>query len=114
MKKFFILALVCSAWCHLRAAVPLPAKDWIWIEAENPSAGNFPAPKDNPYRPVEFWESDPLSGGDWIGMKWTRFEEQPFLEYTFDAPAAETYQLYARKFYTFGNFRWKIDGGELA
>ena len=111
MKKFFILALVCSAWCHLRAAVPLPAKDWIWIEAENPSAGNFPAPKDNPYRPGEFWESDPLSGGDWIGMKWTRFEEQPFLEYTFDAPAAETYQLYARKFFTFGNFRWKIDGG---
>ena len=112
MKIFPIIALVCTGWFHVRADTnPLPAGDWIWIEAENPSAGNFPAPKDNPYRPVEFWESDTLSGGDWVGMKWTQNDKQPFLEYTFDAPAAGTCQLYARKFFTFGNFRWKVDGG---
>lgn len=88
-----------------------PADDFIWIEAETPSAGNFPAPKDNPYRAREFWESDVLSGGDWIGMKWEDSSMQPFLEYTFDAPRSGLFQFYARKFYAFGNFRWKIDDG---
>jgi hypothetical protein len=84
---------------------------WIWIEAENPSAGNFPPLDENPYAPGEFWETDTLSGGAWIGMKWTHSEKPSFLEYKFVTPQAGAYYLYARKFFSFGDFRWKVDAG---
>ena len=85
--------------------------DSIWIEAESPSKSSFPPLAENPFRPVEFWENDILSGGDWIGMKWTDPKEKPFLEYGFSVKRPDTYHLYVRKFYTFGNFRWQVDGG---
>ena len=116
MKNFPArLALLLLVFLSVRFAragdAPAVGDGWIWIEAENPSAGNFPAPDANPYRPVEFWENDLLSGGAWIGMKWTPADKPRFLEYTFVVPEAETYHLYVRKFYSFGDFRWKIDGG---
>ena len=109
------LALLTLLFVSIRFALAenalAPGNDWIWIEAENPSAGNFPKIEGNPYRPLEFWETDLLSGGAWIGMKWTPSDKPVFLEYTFVAPQAKTYHLYARKFFSFGDFRWRIDGG---
>ena len=109
------LALLTLLFVSIRFAraenAPAPGNDWIWIEAESPSAGNFPKIEDNPYRPLEFWETDLLSGGAWVGMKWTPSDKPVFLEYTFVAPEAKTYHLYARKFFSFGDFRWRIDRG---
>ncbi len=112
MKKFLIVWLAGSLSLAFVTGLQAGAAEAaIWIEAEAPSRGNFPKPKDNPYRAKEFWETDVLSGGDWIGEKWTDRAQQPFLEYTFDAPEGGAFHLYVRKFFSFGNFRWRIDEG---
>lgn len=85
--------------------------DSVWIEAESPSKSSFPPLAENPFRPLEFWESDVLSAGEWIGMKWMDPKEKPFLEYAFTVERPGTYRLYVRKFYTFGNFQWQVDNG---
>lgn len=93
------------------ALAPLLAEN-VWIEAEAPSATNFPPSDKNPFAPTAFWEENILSGGAWIGAYW-EFErgEQPFLEYEFETKAPGDFALYARKFYTYGNFRWRVDDG---
>ena len=113
LRKIAVFFLLFSASPVLLAKEAVaPAKDYIWIEAESPAAGNFPALAANPYRAVEFWETDLLSGGEWIGMKWADPKaEKPFLEYQFEADEAGDYDFYARKFYTFGNFRWRVNDG---
>ncbi len=102
----FILACVAGIAAGARAS------DFIWIEGESPQAGNFPAADNNPFRPQEFWEQDILSGGKWIGMKWNDGDPlKPFLVYQFQADETGDYDFYARKFYNFGNFRWKVNNG---
>lgn len=85
----------------------------IWIEAEDFSSGNFPPDSKNPYAPKEFWEEAVLSGGKWVAMKWENHTgEQPFLEFSFNAPRTATYHLYGRQFYSFARLRWKVGGGD--
>jgi len=108
MKTGHLVLLTLLGW-----ALPFAAGDGtIWIEGESAARHNFPAPADNPFRPVAFWESDLLSGGDWIGMLWKEGDDPRFLEYDFEVPEDGAYSLYARKFFGFGNFRWRVDGGE--
>ncbi|HRK32739.1 MAG TPA: hypothetical protein PLD59_16885, partial [Tepidisphaeraceae bacterium] len=53
-----------------------------------------------------------LSGGAWIGIDGRR--EQPvFAEYRFKTAQAGTFQIFARKFWKHGPFRWQIDDGEV-
>ncbi len=111
--------LLAAAALALLLAPPQPADAagpddtaFLWVEAEQAARHNFPPSGENPWRAEAFWESDLLSGGDWTGMKWKSGDPQPFLEYDIDLAAAGKYSLYARKFFSFGNFRWKLDGGE--
>lgn len=115
MKPNEQLTGVVRAWLAatvlFAAAFPAPAA-MVWIEAERPAASNFPPPEENPFAPRAFWEEDLLSDGKWIGRWRKEGEEAAWLEYEFEAPAAGNYSLYARKFYGFGNFRWRVDDGE--
>lgn len=97
----------------IAAAALLPARaEFVWLEAESAAAGNFPPAAENPFAPKAFWEEDLLSGGAWTGMYWDKTKiSQPFLEFDFEAADAGSFALYARKFYTFGNFRWRVDEG---
>ncbi|CAN5543084.1 hypothetical protein BH11ARM1_BH11ARM1_03000 [soil metagenome] len=95
--------------CLLVALPLLQSAGWVWIEAENPSATNFPAAEKNPFAPQNAQEASTLSGGKWIGVEGKR-DKAFFAEYKFDAPKASEYQMYARKFWKHGPYRWQIDG----
>lgn len=92
--------------------VPDSGKEYIWLEAESATRQNFPPLSENPYRAQAFWESDLLSGGEWVGQIWKEGAGVPFFEFDFDVPSDGLYSLYARKFQNLGNFRWRVDGGE--
>lgn len=84
------------------------AAEGLWWEAEAPSATNFPAPS-VPEGPG----ADTLSDGRWIGVDkaWT---QTPFLHYEITVPEAGRYQLYARKFWKHGPFRWRFNDQDWA
>lgn len=81
---------------------------YVWFEAENPKATNFPPLAANPFKPVNDKEAAVLSGGEWIGASNDRTEPL-FLEYEVTAPTEGEYQFYARKFWKHGPFRWRFD-----
>lgn len=87
---------------------PERAPWYLWWEAEDSSASNFPA--DNPFAPNTPEEAAILSGGRWVGTDGAA--ETPFLEYTLELPEAGDYQLYARKFWRHGPFRWRFGDAE--
>jgi len=80
----------------------------LWWEAEKPTKTNFPPT--HSFAPVNEQEAAVLSEGKWIGVDGKR-DQVLFLEYTVNVPAAGTYDLYARKFWKHGPFRWKIGDG---
>lgn len=104
-----LLALLAGPFLSL---APADAGDrLLWLEAEDAARHNFPPPEENPFRPVEFWETDVPSNGEWLGKLWKKGDSAPFLEFDIEVPEAGNHSLYARKFYRFGNFRWQVDGG---
>lgn len=105
------LGLLLTASTCLAEEPPQPSAS-IWIEAETMDTTGFPPVQDNPFRPQHLWEYEMLSDGDWLGMRWVNPAEQPELSHRFHITEPGAYRLYARKFYTFGNFRWRIDEGE--
>lgn len=84
--------------------------DYIWWEAENPKATNFPPAAQNPFAPANEQEAEVLSEGKWIGATGDRAQAL-FLEYDVTVPRAGRYNFYARKFWQHGPFRWRFDGG---
>ncbi|MBD2019101.1 hypothetical protein H6F43_02740, partial [Leptolyngbya sp. FACHB-36] len=84
----------------------VPSSPYLWWEAENPRATNFP--RRNPFAPATAAEATVLSGNAWIGVEGSR--SQPlFLEYRVTVPDAKNYFFYTRKFWQHGPFRWRWD-----
>jgi hypothetical protein len=81
----------------------------VWLEAERPTAGNFPAK--NPCAPADAHEASMLSGAAWIGTDGTR-PAPLFLTYRFQVEAPGQKSLFARRFWKHGPFRWRIGEGE--
>ncbi|MEZ0324363.1 MAG: hypothetical protein ACAH95_00510 [Fimbriimonas sp.] len=84
--------------------------NWVWIEAESTTTTNFPPADRNPFAPADARQAEQLSGGKWIGVDSKR-TEAVFAEYPVAVPSDGTYQLYARKFWKHGPYRWRIDQG---
>lgn len=80
----------------------------IWWEAEKPYQSNFPPLNQNPFGPFNPQEVEILSGGSWIGVS-GNYTEPLFLEYRVEVAQAGTYQLYCRKFWKHGPFRWRFE-----
>jgi hypothetical protein len=55
-----------------------------------------------------------LSGGEWLtnGENRAPGEAEPFATYRVTVPADGSYQLYTRKFWKHGPFRWRFGEGE--
>jgi hypothetical protein len=84
------------------------AQEYVWWEAENPKATNFPARTE--FAPANAQEASVLSQGQWIGTGGDR-NETYFLEYDVTVPKTGKYSFYARKFWQHGPFRWRFDNG---
>lgn len=76
-------------------------------EAEDAAATNLAA--DGPYRPQTPAEAERLSGGKWLNGSYK--ESGAFAAYSIAVPAAGRYQLFVRKFWQHGAFRWHFDDG---
>ncbi|RYG38712.1 hypothetical protein EON81_02820 [bacterium] len=102
-----VLAAFGSVTCAPAAPKP-QAATYVWWEAENPKATDFP--KTNSFDPANEKEAAVLSGGKWIGASDQR-DHALFLEYDIEVPATANYGFYARKFWKHGPYRWRFDGG---
>lgn len=86
-------------------AAPVP---FVWWEAEQPSATNFPPSDRQPFAPATDAEAAILSDRAWMGVEGKR-DETLFLEYQVDVPISDAYFFYSRKFWRHGPFRWRWD-----
>lgn len=83
------------------------AQDYVWWEGENPVETNFP--KNSWFAAGTFADRrDLLSGGDWLSNSGKRGRDEAFARYLVDVPADGKYQLWTRKFYKHGPFRWRF------
>jgi hypothetical protein len=84
---------------------------FVWWEGEAPVETNFPK---------ETWLSAStfehnrhlLSGGDWLTNAGERGKEEAFAKYRVEVPADGEYNLWTRKFWKHGPFRWRFDEDE--
>jgi hypothetical protein len=78
----------------------------LWFEAEDAPRGNFPPAAQNPFGPEDAEQADLLSEGEWVGVAGDHGGR--FLEFDLQIPAEGEYQLFARKFWKHGPYRWRI------
>ena len=99
--------LALSGLCAL--AVSVASADSAWWEAETPTETNIPNPVDmnSPgNRTAE--QQAKLSGGRWLTVGQPKDGTRAFARYTIRVPAKGTYDLYVRKFWKHGPFRWRF------
>jgi hypothetical protein len=83
----------------------------VWWEAEDAVEHNFPARTS--FSPHTFADRrDQLSGGEWLTSEGKLTEAPRFARYTVDVPAAGEYDLWVRKFWKHGPFRWRFGENE--
>jgi len=85
-----------------------PAGDaWVWWEGEDPVETNFPG---RTWFSAREDERDKLSGGEWLTNIDDRERGEPaaFARYRVTVPEEGTYQLWTRKFWKHGPFRWRF------
>lgn len=90
-------------------ATTASAQSFVWWEGETPQKTNFP--KTTWFAPQNDAERDKLSGGAWLSNAEKRKagSEEAFAQYVVEVPAKGEYQLWTRKFWKHGPFRWRFD-----
>ena len=104
---------VCAACLFLVGVTPRAGAagvDYVWWEGERPAATNFPAT--SAFSTNTFADtSDLLSGGDWLSNSGPRAGAEAYASYVVGVPTNGVYELWARKFWKHGPFRWRFDEG---
>ncbi|HUT91362.1 MAG TPA: hypothetical protein VMY37_17825, partial [Thermoguttaceae bacterium] len=103
LRLAFALALVPGS-------VGAAAENYVWWEGESPTETNFP--KRTWFSPSSFRNrAHLLSGGDWLTNSGKRKGPEGFAKYTVRVPSAGEWNLWARKFWKHGPFRWRFGSG---
>ncbi|MBI2297658.1 MAG: hypothetical protein HYU66_01680 [Armatimonadetes bacterium] len=90
------------------AAPAAPGKAYVWWEGERTTRTNFP--RQTWFSPGTFPDTrDQLSAGDWLSCEGKRTGDEAFATYDVDVPRAGAYNLWTRKFWHHGPFRWRFD-----
>ncbi|MGV3613729.1 MAG: hypothetical protein ACO1SV_00220 [Fimbriimonas sp.] len=115
MKTTAALALAivgCAPAATPVASIQIPPTKsaYLWIEAESPTKTNFPPSDRHAWVPADAAQAAVLSEGKWLGADGNR-PAPLFAEYAITLPEDGTYQLFARKFWKHGPYRWRIDDG---
>ena len=84
-------------------SLPVDA-DQLWIEAENADSTNIPA--NGLYHPKSEKQAEGISNGKWLSGKPA---PDQFAQYNFKTQTAGKYELFARRFWLHGSFRWRVD-----
>jgi hypothetical protein len=94
--------------CH---AQPSHVAPYVWWEGERPAETNFP--KQSWFSPSTFEATRHLlSEGDWLSNSGKREGDEAFARYQITVPAAGEYNLWTRKFWKHGPFRWRFGQGD--
>ena len=89
------------------AAAPAGGPEHVWWEGERPAETNFP--KKTWFSPSSFRSrAHLLSEGDWLTHQGNRTGPEAFARYPVDVPSAGTWNLWCRKFWKHGPFRWRF------
>ncbi len=106
MSVVACLAAVTGA----RAAQP----SYVWWEGEATTETNFSQQSGFSADTFASIRNEVLSAGDWLtnGENRAPGEAEPFATYRVHVPADGVYQLYTRKFWKHGPFRWRFGEGE--
>jgi hypothetical protein len=84
--------------------------EYVWWEGESPAETNFP--KRTWFSPPSFRDrAELLSAGDWLTNSGKRTGDEAFAKYSVAVPSAGEWNLWSRKFWKHGPFRWRFDGG---
>ncbi len=102
-----LLAAVAAAIVVLLPAPPASA-EWVWWEAENPAATNFPRDTWISAKTFDATRNDILSGGDWLTGGGKAGAQPMFARYALSVKGGD-YVFWARKFWKHGPFRWRFD-----
>lgn len=79
----------------------------IWWEGEDTAETNFPTTSD--FSPRTFANTAHLlSEGEWLSNSGARTGPEAYATYEVDVPADATYDLWVRKFWKHGPFRWRF------
>lgn len=89
------------------------AAPYVWWEGENASATNFPADTAFGVSTFEF-KRHLLSGGNWLTNAGVREGDEAYAKYRVAVPEGGEYELWCRKFWKHGPFRWRFDVSEWA
>ena len=125
MAMFKHLSVWVSAVACLAAVTGARATQptYVWWEGEATTETNFPTRTGFSANTFANIRNDVLSAGDWLtnGENRAAGEAEPFAKYRVTVPADGTYQLYSRKFWKHGPFRWRFGadpwqtcGGDVA
>ena len=87
------------------------AQDFVWWEGESPMETNFP---EETWLSASTFEANRhlLSGGAWLTNAGERGRDEAFAKYSVEVPADGEYNLWTRKFWKHGPFRWRFDEDE--
>ncbi|MFQ6130523.1 MAG: hypothetical protein ACE5R4_00655 [Armatimonadota bacterium] len=101
------LAFVFVGAVNCCCGVPQQASQHVWWEGESPAQTNFP--------PQSWFSASTfpdtrhlLSGGDWLSNSGDRTGPEAFATYRVNVPADGEYNLWTRKFWKHGPFRWRF------
>ncbi len=115
-RLLLLSVLVAMLWPTMAAASDEPATQaggddeqrYVWWEAESPAASNFPPT--SWFAPSTFADTKHLlSGEDWLSASGNRGKDELFARYRIEVPADAKYQLWTRKFWKHGPFRWRFN-----
>ncbi len=82
-------------------------KAYVWWEGEDTADTNFP--RRGPFDAANYAaKRDGLSGGDWLTNGGKRTGDEAFAKYSIEVPEAGAYDLWTRKFWKHGPFRWRF------
>ncbi len=101
--------LLKSTLASLYIVAALHAADEVWWEGETPTKTNFP--KSSWFDPQTDVERSKLSAGAWLANNDNRKpgSDEAFATYQIDVPKTAKYELWARKFWSHGPFKWRFD-----
>lgn len=87
-------------------------QDPVWWEGEATAETNFS--NDSWLRGRTLKKSHELSGGEWLNHDAVQGDDPIFAKYSVTVPEDGTYNLWTRKFWKHGPFKWKFDQAKWA
>lgn len=99
-------AAACQSETPVAVATKPQAAQYVWWEGESAPRTNMR--RNHSFAPANEREAAVLSDGAWLGNDGPQ-AETIFAEYDIEVPESGKYNLYIRKFWEHGPFRWRFD-----